>query len=79
MLRTLIEVELLANNVNPLVCNIMIMQKPIKAISGCWDVVGHDLPESFIVGYHKEIHHYHVAQMEFVYHVWDTHVAEGIQ
>jgi hypothetical protein len=57
----------------------MILDKPVKAICSCWDIVGHDLPEPFVVGYYKQIDHDYIAEVKFVDHIGNTHIAESIQ
>jgi hypothetical protein len=57
----------------------MIMQEPIEIFSGCRDVIRHNLSKPLVVGNHKEVDHDDVAQLEFVDHIGDNHVAESIQ
>jgi hypothetical protein len=57
----------------------MIMHKPIKVLSCCTNIVSHNLFESFIIRNYEQVYHNHIAKFEFVYHIWHTHITEGIE
>ena len=73
-------IELFCDDGYSLIGNIGIMNEPIEAIGGShFDIIAHNLSESFIVCYDEEVDHDYVAQFELVDHLGHVHVAESVQ
>lgn len=71
--------KILGETVHSVVGNIMVVHKPIEALSAGCDIIGHDFPEPLIVGDDKEVDHDDVAEFELVDDVGHAHLAEGVE
>ena len=72
-------IELFGDNIDALVGDERVVNKPVKVIRSNFNVITHDFPKPFIVGNDKQVYHYHITQLQPVNHLRNVHVTKGIQ
>jgi hypothetical protein len=73
------ETELLSNQVSTFESKVVIMNKPVEAVTHNFDIVGHNFLKPLIVSNDEEVDHDDIAHLEPIDHLRHVHVAESIQ
>ena len=75
----MVNIKFPSNNVDSLIGNILIMNKPVEIIRSNLDVVRHNFLKSFIIGEYEKIDHNYITHFQSVDHLGEGHVAESIE